>query len=359
MNKKNILLGFLVLLTAAVIIGGAQYNKSVQAEKMTKSEQKIDRTETIKQLVNSLFKNEKKQELADDVTEKEIKDVLKQVKELPTSLANEKLLKDVNTASLFYKTQEKVGSLLTDTILSDNIIESQLEEAKDSLKKIEPLSLTLFKELSEKLAEATVQFEYNESTIKVLNTFFEDTDKKVVKDDVTRERFEQVQKKISAIKNQKIKKEQKERLKLVEEKLIKKEEEKLLEEEKIREEEKIEEEEKLKEEAEKNQQNNLEENKIESNTDTTYEESINTWEPESSQPTKPWKPAKPWKPTKPWKPSDNNNPTTDVKPETKPETKPEVKPVPIPKPDENPDKEPEPPKEPEPLPDSSTGSDSF
>lgn len=356
MNKKKFLLGFLVLLTAAVIIGGAQYSRIVQAEKMTKSEQKVDRTKTTKKLVESLFKNEKKQELANNVTEKEIKNILKQVKDLSTSLANEKLLQDVNTASLFYRTQEEVRSLLIDKILSDNVVEQQLEEAKKSLKKLEPLSLTLFKELSEMLAEATVQFKYNEETTKALTVLFEDTDKKIVRDNVTREQVEQVQKKVSMIKNKKIKKEQEERLKLIEEQLIEKEE-KMLKEKEL--EENLLEEEKLKEEAEQDLQNNAEKDEVERNSNTTYEESVNTWKPESS------------KPTKPWKPSGNKNPIPEVKPNPKPvqepdqslnpkpETEPEVKPVPVPKPDENPDNEPEASKEPEPIPDSSTGSDNF
>lgn len=365
MNKKRFLLSFLFLLTVAVIIGGTQYSKGAQAKNITKAEQKIEEVEKTKELVDRLFKDEKKEELATDVTEDKLKEVAKlvskQVKSLPANFINEQLIKDIDTAFIFYKTQVKVDSLLNEKILADDVSKQQLGEAKKALNKIESLSLPLYKKLNQKFTEATLQFDYNTETIKALLALFEKKDKKLVKTTITREQYESVQKKIEAIKNEKLKKEQEEWLKLVEEKLNEKEE-KLLEEEKIRAEDNLE------KEAEENEQNNVEENGIESNTHISSEDGQELWESESSQP------VKPWKPTKQWKPSENQNPIKEVKPDSKPdskpdqtpspkpEAKPDVKPVPIPKPDENPDNEPEPPKEPEPSevkPDSDTGSDSF
>lgn len=356
MNKKNILLVCLIIVTAIVIIGGVHYNKSVQAEKMNKTGEKLDETETIKLMVEGLFKDNRKEELADNITGEQVKDALKKVENLPNNLVNAKLVKDVNTANLFYETELTLTSLLTNGILSDDLEQSQIKVATKALKKVEPLSQTLYKKLNGIVIEVNAQFNYNQEIIKLLMTFFEESNDEKVKDDVTREQYEMIKKQVRAIKNKKIKKEQEKRLDSIEEHLIE-QEEKELEESLLLEEE-------INKESEGEAQNNSEE---ENNSTINSQEDQNTWVPVSPKPTKPWKPST----------SDNSKPkpkpNVEVKP-TVPEKNPDTKPI---EPDDSsdtsenenqgsnqdPDKEsiPEPEPEPELEPglDSSSGSEKF
>lgn len=286
MNKKYIVLATLAVLTVITIWGGAHYHRSVQAEKMKKTEQKMDQTKEIEQLVSALFENDKKEKLAAGITEEQISEAATEVTNLSNEAVKEDLLKDVKRAQTFYQAQTQIENVIKNKILADDVTKEQLEEAEKEVKKIESVSLPLYKELKIELDEAAKQYKQLEETRKTVTGLFENLKDGTVKETVTREQYEEAESKVTKVKNKKAQKEIQDLLLLVEKQLVLNEEqEKLLEEERIAEEERLR---ALEEEEAIQAENEQQEEAAAGSSSTPYENNSTsnqgTWKPSYNPP---------------------------------------------------------------------------
>lgn len=198
---------------ALLLVGGAYGGYKVYEHKQEQQleQQQLNTIKALQNSVTTLYKDLKKELLAENINQKKIDQVKQELqkKEKSFSLDNQKkfdsLLVDIQHAENMYKLQEESSQLLDENgVLKENANIAKVEEYASELHKIKPLFVET---VTVKINEAKTQQTDIVDATNSVNSLFVKEDRKEVKDDVIRGHYDAAVNAVNKIKQEKAKQE--------------------------------------------------------------------------------------------------------------------------------------------------------
>ncbi|MFS7238684.1 hypothetical protein [Carnobacterium divergens] len=233
-NKKVLA----VAVVGVIALGGGTYAYNVHASKIEQQEQARDKetkfNEKLADVVNSIYLNDKKELLKDNIKAETVTSAKKILSQSKDEKADKSLINQLETGLKMIDIQTRSSNLFeSEGVAKYSVdIEGTVPSIESSLKKIANDKKVFVKKEKEKIVLFTASYnQAKETENEVLGLF----DNETVKDDVTREKYEEVKNKVAELKQENLKKDLEEKLVVVDTALTEKEAVKKQEEQKTEE----------------------------------------------------------------------------------------------------------------------------
>ena len=219
--KKDKLIRFLevtvgILLLIAIIVA-IMYFVKLQKEK--KYNEKIYNNAVSS--INSLYQNYEKEIVKYEITDKDIKETEKKIKKIKYITKKEDLEKKLESIKKFYKVKTTLESYFTEEVLNSNVT---LDQINKLIKEYEKLTEGNKEQFKAKIEKMKPQYEAIQALDEKVASLFEDTERTKVKEDVTREVYNEALAQVDTVVQPDIIEKEKGYLAIVDQELTRKEE---------------------------------------------------------------------------------------------------------------------------------------
>lgn len=207
-RKKKIILSTIITIIVGIGIGFAYLNhvQKVKAEEQKMIvEQNKQLIKSAKEVVGSLYTNDKKEALAEDISDEKIQEALTKAQQVKDTSSKKSLVKEINNVSFLFNVQTDIKSLLIDGVLIEDVDEAKLADLSKSVDKAKNINDKIYSTFNSNLEEISTQFNTIKTAKEKLLALFSDSETTIVKDDLTRDMFMDAKSSVDAIKNTKVK----------------------------------------------------------------------------------------------------------------------------------------------------------
>ena len=219
--KKEKLIKFLevavgILLLLAIIVA-IMYFIKLQREKEYNEKVYNNAVSSI----NSLYQNVDKKIIKYEITDKDIKETEKKIKKIKYITKKEDLEKKLESIKKFYKVKTTLESYFTEEVLNSNVT---LDQINKLIKEYEKLTEGNKEQFKAKIEKMKPQYEAIQALDEKVASLFEDTERTKVKEDVTREVYNEALAQVDTVVQPDIIEKEKGYLAIVDQELTRKEE---------------------------------------------------------------------------------------------------------------------------------------
>lgn len=113
------------------------------------------------------------------------------------------LVKEINNVAFLLKVQTDLASLLIDGVLIEGADEEKIAALSKNVDKVKPINPKIYNTFNSVLEEISTQFNTIKTAKEKLSALFTDLETSTVKDDITRDMFNDAKSSIDSIKNKK------------------------------------------------------------------------------------------------------------------------------------------------------------
>jgi L,D-peptidoglycan transpeptidase YkuD (ErfK/YbiS/YcfS/YnhG family) len=199
-QKSKYLLGIIIIFILAG--SGFAYVSHVQKVKAAEEQRII---ESAQEMVGNLYNNDKKEALADDISDKKISKAQNKTKQVKDISVQQSLVKEINNIAFLYKTKTEMDGLLIEGVLIEEADETKISAISKSVDKTKIINKKIYTTYKSNLEEINSQFNAVKTAKEKLLGLFSDPDASTVKNDITRDMYHDAKNSIDAIKNAKVK----------------------------------------------------------------------------------------------------------------------------------------------------------
>jgi L,D-peptidoglycan transpeptidase YkuD (ErfK/YbiS/YcfS/YnhG family) len=158
-----------------------------------------------KEMVANLYNNDKKEALANDISDKKIKKTLKKAEQVKDSALKNSLVKEVKSVAFLFKTKTEIDSLLFNGVLVESADAEKIVALSKSINEVKVINPSVYTSFKSVLDEINLQFNVIKTAKEKTFVMFSDPEAITVKGDITREMFNDAKGSIDSIKNTKVK----------------------------------------------------------------------------------------------------------------------------------------------------------
>ena len=146
--------------------------------------------------LSSLYSNYKKSIPNDDVTVEDVNKVIEKIKQLNDSTKKEKILNKAKSLKKYILVRDDMNNWFEEDVLKSDITEDDVSEMENSVNSLDTTYKSL---LNSSLKKMKKQFKYIQELEEAVTGLFTDDTRTVIKNDVTRDMYEDVLKKVDNV----------------------------------------------------------------------------------------------------------------------------------------------------------------
>lgn len=207
-KKRKIIIGVSIAISLVILGGGALgfHYTSVKAEEKEQAQQEKDEIKAVEKEINRYFSNTKKENLAENVTKKNLDNLSNKIKKLPKNLDYTQeiqvITKDFTDLTNMFLAKKHVDSLLDDQQVL--VSGANIEMAQNDIDRLKDKKPVFVEEQQKIINEAKSQEKVIKEAQEKVNAFFDDLNKATVKSNVSRDTYNAAKEAVSKIKNKDI-----------------------------------------------------------------------------------------------------------------------------------------------------------
>ncbi|WP_051120151.1 L,D-transpeptidase family protein [Bacillus sp. 1NLA3E] len=208
MGKRKTIMFSMIIIFILIGMGFSYVHhiQKVKAAEQKKTEEYNDQLiKSAKEMVGNLYANDKKEALATDISDEKIKKALNKVGQVKDVSLKKTLVKEINNVAFLLKVQTDLASLLIDGVLIEGADEEKIAALSKNVDKVKPINPKIYNTFNSVLEEISTQFNTIKTAKEKLSALFTDLETSTVKDDITRDMFNDAKSSIDSIKNKKVK----------------------------------------------------------------------------------------------------------------------------------------------------------
>jgi L,D-peptidoglycan transpeptidase YkuD (ErfK/YbiS/YcfS/YnhG family) len=204
-KTKYILGTIIILILAGFVFTYITHVQRVEAEEKRVEEYNKQLIKSAKEMVANLYSDDKKEALANDISNKKIKSALKKAEQVKDASLKKSLVKEINDVAFLFKTKTELDGLLIEAVLVEIADEEKIAALSKSVDEVNAVNSEIYNGFKSVLDEINSQFNTIKTAKEKLSALFSDQATNAVRGDITRDMLNDAKGSIESIKNTNVK----------------------------------------------------------------------------------------------------------------------------------------------------------